>query len=355
MSIKMPEEKESLPPPRHHASTSAPHLDGAFTRKLDPKEQARMNAMMSNMSKQASQFITNQTNVTATIPTQGDSSTADGALDLKAIPTLYFKGCKGCSYTVDHRTTKVLIEDCQDTTFSFNNTILTSSQATHTYTTQRQHSYHALLSSTMHCLSVPLSHTLHVLRCCHCSALEAWKCKNVSITSSHQIKTMQLDLSHTFTFTLPSLSDFGTIVWNSVEVLTLQFLSTPEHNTVTGFAHVLPSHPDSNIVTDQFIIRSMNDSLLHERCIRLNNGFLSTEREAVDWDRRAELSKERYVQQFIKDSGITIKKKQEKAVPPNDPCPCQSGAKYKKCCFNKKVLSGVEGEVKADVYRAARK
>ena len=180
--------------------------------------------------------------------------------------------------------------------------------------------------------------------------MEAWKCKNVQLLSLHTIKTMQLDLSHTVQLTLPSLSHFGTVVHNSTEQLTLTFRDTPEHSCTTGFSHLLPLHPDSNLLTDQFIVRVHDGGLLHERCIRLNNGFLSTEREAVEWERKAGLDKERYVEKFLKDSGITIRKKAEKKIAPNDPCPCESGKKYKKCCFNKVTLTGVDGGIKADAY-----
>ena len=118
------------------------------------------------------------------------------------------------------------------------------------------------------------------------TALEAWKCRNVRLTTAHQIRTLQLDLSHTVELVVPSLDLFGTLVWNSVEQLSLTFPSTPEHSTLTGFAQLLPLHPDSSLITDQFIIRVSEGALLHERCIRLNNGFLSTEREAVEWERK---------------------------------------------------------------------
>ena len=320
----MAEEKEGLP--FHHASTSAPHIDGAFNRKLDPKEQARMEAMMANLNAQASQFITKETDQSYTLPRHGEGEQLEGgALNLKAIPTLYFKGCRGCAYTVDHRTVKVLIEDCQDCSFTLNNSILTSSQ-THS----------AAHSRVTHCRPCLCAHTLSAFPSLLCflfpllpSALEAWKCRNLQLTSAHQIKTMQLDLSHTVQLTLPSLSDFGTIVHNSVEQLSLTFRDTPEHSTTSGYSHLLPLYPDSNLITDQFIVRLHEGALLHERCIRLNNGFLSTEREAVEWERKNELAKERYVERFLKEGGITIKRKAEKKVAPNDPCPCESGKKYK--------------------------
>ena len=356
------------PPAGYHAtsnssssSSSAEPEGNAFARKLDPKEQARMNAMFATISKQAFQSINSRSNETVTLERQGESASGE-AIDLKAIPTLYFKGCTNCHFVIAHRTTKVLIEDCRDTTFTFNNSILTST-------------------------------------------LEAWKCKNIAITTDKQIRTVQLDLTHTLTYNLPSLAELGTIVWNSVELLTLNFTNEPQHNLTTGFAHMLPIHPDSNLITDQFILRPHtaadgSSTVLHERCIRLKNGFLSTEREAVEWDRKNELLKERYMAHFLKESGITINKKkvEGKKLSPNDPCDCNSGKKYKKvtlhphdattsrsgqrvaaitftssssssssikltrcpccsvtavcaqCCFNKKVLSGVEGDVVANMY-----
>lgn len=92
-----------------------------FRPKLDPKEQERMDAMMGNMSKQTSQFICDQTDVIKTLESMGVVT------DLKSIPTLYFKNCRGCEYTIEHRTTKVLIENCHDTKFHFKQPILTAS------------------------------------------------------------------------------------------------------------------------------------------------------------------------------------------------------------------------------------
>lgn len=184
------------------------------------------------------------------------------------------------------------------------------------------------------------------------AALEAWKCKNVHISSPHSIKTFQLDLSHGFDLELHNIDKFGTVVWNSVEDLTITFKDTPQHNHTTGFKRALIEHPDSNEVIDQFIIRAIDNRIKEERCIRLKNGFLSTEREAAEWERKNELFKERYIQKFLKESGITINRKPEKATPPNDPCPCKSGKKFKKCCFNKKVLTGTEQEIKTDVFTA---
>ena len=49
-----------------------------------------------------------------------------------------------------------------------------------------------------------------------------------------------------------------------------------EHNQITGFTQQKLIHPDSDIRIDQFIIRKLDDKIETERCIRLQNGFLST-------------------------------------------------------------------------------
>jgi hypothetical protein len=73
----------------------------------------------------------------------------------------------------------------------------------------------------------------------------------------------------------------------------------------------------------------------------LANGFLSTDREATDWEKRNTIKKDAYVQDFLKEAGLTLNKSEKKKVPPNDPCPCGSGTKYKRCCMNKIELTGV--------------
>ena len=61
------------------------------------------------------------------------------------------------------------------------------------------------------------------------------------------------------------------------------------------------------------------------------NGFPATAREEAEFDRR----EEQQLSGLAERMGITIHRKQDKIgarVKPNAPCPCGSGAKYKKCC-----------------------
>jgi hypothetical protein len=286
-----------------------PNATNQFPRKLDATEQARLQAQIGNLKKQNAQFITDEKNCNRTLEKVGEQTVENNeeGLDLSKIPALYFKGCYDGEYTVDHRTTKLLIEACHNCIFHINGPILTA-------------------------------------------CTEVWKCTNVTLNSNTAVKTLQLDLTTGFALNVPSIEQFGTIVWNSAEQLKINIANAPQHNLVTGFTEMKHEFPDSNVVIDQFIIRYLNNQLTSERCIRLKNGFLSTEREAVEWDRKNELLKTRFVENFLKEGGITINKKPEKKIQPNEPCPCGSNKKYKKCCFNKKVLTGVEGDIKAEVF-----
>jgi len=84
---------------------------------------------------------------------------------------------------------------------------------------------------------------------------------------------------------------------------------------------------------------------LQERCVRLKNGYLSTEREAVDWERRNEKKKDEYMQNFLKEAGIHLKKApgSDNQPKPNEKCPCGSGKKFKRCCEGKKKVTGLAG------------
>jgi len=241
---------------------------GSFARKLDPREKDRLQAQIGNLKQQNAQFINDEKGQSRTLEKIGDHKTGE-IVDLSKIPALYFKSCSEGNYIIDHRTTKVLIEDCHNCTFNFNSSVLTQ-------------------------------------------CTEVWKCQNVIINSVNAVKTLQLDLSSGFTLNLPTLEQCGTIVWNSVEDLKVNITATPEHNIITGFKQMKELFPDSNLVLDQFIMRFLNNQIACERCIRLKNGFLSTEREAAEWDRRNDLMKERFIENFLKEGGITINKKNEK-------------------------------------------
>jgi hypothetical protein len=143
------------------------------------------------------------------------------------------------------------------------------------------------------------------------------------------------------------------LLWNQCSTidLTVGGAGNDQLKMVTGKDEMLAAFEDNkdvtlNMTTDQFIVRDLNDKLACELCIRLKNGHVSTEREATEWEKRNEAAKEAYMRNFLKESGLTMNRKQEKKIQPNAKCPCASGKKYKKCCMNKVKLTGVADGVK---------
>jgi len=275
------------------------------TSKLSEKEQAKLQAQLGNMQKVAATlFVLGAENETK------EWQLAKKETDLKQVPTCYFKNCTNGKYTIgaNHRTVKVLIEGCKNTTFTFDGDILTRT-------------------------------------------VEVWRCEGCQFNINTQVKTLQLDLSSNMQLRYKEKDHFGSIVWAAADELQLSFADAKQHDLRTGFKEMVQAHPDSKKDLDQFIIRFVDDKLLPERCIRLKNGFLSTEREALDWEKRNEVKKQQYLDDFFKNSGVHLKKAKDatKKVSPNAECPCGSGKKHKKCCMNKKELSGTEEPKKAVV------
>jgi len=286
-------------------------------KKMDPKEQARITAMIANSKEANTQIIKDEKDQKKTIESRGEQKAGE-ALDLKSIPTIYFNKCSNGVYTIDHRTTKIFIEDVKDTTIIVNGKILTST-------------------------------------------IEAWKCENVTIQLNTKVKTLQLDISKNLSVDYDSLENFQCIVWQNLDKLNLSFADNKDYDLKTGFENVKEKYPDSDITIDQFIIRNLKDTnqeaLSHERCVRLKNGFLSTEREASDWDQRNTLAKARFVDSFLKEGGIHLNKAEDgKKQKPNEACACGSAKKFKKCCQNKKQITGLaEGERQLSFKDEAKK
>jgi len=138
----------------------------------------------------------------------------------------------------------------------------------------------------------------------------------------------------------------GAIIWNQMEGCAITFRDRKDLDFKTGFKAMKQAHPDSVFETDQFIIRLLEGQVLQERCVRLKNGYLSTEREAIDWDKRNITKRDAYMQSFLKEAGIHLKKApgSENEPKPNEKCPCGSGKKFKRCCQGKKVATGVAGK-----------
>lgn len=143
--------------------------------------------------------------------------------------------------------------------------------------------------------------------------------------------------------------DYHQIVWAGVDNLTVEFNRSPEHNLVTGLEQMKEKHSDLtlNDQIDQFIIRFLEDGVLTpELIVRLANGYPTTNREADAWDaqqlRKEQLTEEQLrkmldlaPQMGINNIGKVDADGKKVKVKVNDPCPCGSGLKYKKCCERK--------------------
>lgn len=282
--------------------------------KNDLKEQARLQAQIGNLRQQNGQFFLDETDKKYTLERKGETKQDDGTLDLKAIPSVYFCGCKKGEYTIDHRTAKILIENCEDLVVNINGKVLTST-------------------------------------------LEVWKCKNVTLKINSKIKTVQCDIMTGMKIEFAQKDQFQAIVWQDVDTVDVSFLDQPSLNLSTGFEHMSKVYPDSEAKIDQFIVRfvpELGEGLQPERCVRLKNGHLSTEREAAAWDERNARELERYKNQFCKEAGITINKVHGKKIKPNEKCTCGSDKKYKKCCMNKKDVTGLHETQKPKTYQPTK-
>lgn len=285
------------------------------TAKRDDKEQARLQAQIGNMRKQNGQFVLDEVDKTYTLERQGEDKLEDGTMDLKAVPAVYFSGCKNGQYTIDHRVSKILVENCENLTIVLNGKLLTST-------------------------------------------IEIWKCKGIHLQSNTKVKTLQLDIMTGMKVTYKSKDNFQSIVWQDVDTIDIAFEDEPNFNLNTGFAHMIEQFPDSEVSIDQFIVRfvpELGEGLTSERCVRLKNGHLSTEREAAEWDKRNVAAKENFKEQFLKEAGIKLNRNtDQKKILPNAPCSCGSGKKYKKCCRDKQVISGLHESQKEKEFTTTK-
>jgi hypothetical protein len=296
-------------------ASAAKNLVPNVAPKMDPKEQARIQAMIANSKEESTQLVINEKNEKKTLEAVGEVAPGQ-ALDLKAIPTVYIKACSNSTYTINHRTTKIFIEGVKDTTIVVNGKVLTAT-------------------------------------------IEAWRCENVTLQVNTKVKTLQLDISKKVSVDFDKLDNFQCVVWQNLDELNLSFQDRHDYDLKTGFEHVKETYPDSDINIDQFIIRNLPDlnreAVTSERCVRLKNGFLSTEREAEDWEKRNNAAKEKFVADFLKQGGIHLNKSEGKKQKPNEPCACGSGNKFKKCCQNKKDITGLADGERKVTYNETKK
>jgi hypothetical protein len=204
--------------------------------------------------------------------------------------TLYVGNCESCEYTINAPCTKVLVESCKNVKLHLNAGVTTN-------------------------------------------MLELWRCISVTVVINTKLSTIQLDLSKALTLQFAKRELYHSIIWAGVHDLKVNFQDAPEHVLDTGYQHMKVHHPNLQEGTDQFIVRFVDGKLVQEPVLRLANGYPSTKREMDLFD--ADLRrKDEYMRKRAEDMIKLVPNRylKDTKVGRNDPCPCKSGQKYKKCC-----------------------
>ncbi|XP_049849902.1 uncharacterized protein LOC126320452 [Schistocerca gregaria] len=219
---------------------------------------------------------------------------------LKPKELLFFKNCSDSNYTVSTVCTKVLVENCDNVTIMLNEKVMTN-------------------------------------------IVELWKCKDVTIHIDTAIYTIQLDICNNVKLLFSHKDNYHQVVWAGVDDLSIEFQKASEHNMQTGLRQMKEIYTDLNDEIDQFIIRFLDDKLTSEQVVRLSNGYPTTKREADEWDaqqaKKDEAAEDRVrkMLDLAPQLGIHnfgLQKSAKGKVGRNEPCPCGSSLKYKKCCAN---------------------
>eukprot|EP00041_Stephanoeca_diplocostata_P015867 m.305550 g.305550 ORF g.305550 m.305550 type:complete len:522 (-) comp20181_c2_seq6:133-1698(-) len=220
---------------------------------------------------------------------KGESQTIeDGSIDVNS--TLVLFNCEDCVFTIESYCVKLYVQSCRNVTIHANTRIITS-------------------------------------------IIETFKCENLTLNINTDIGTLQADFVNGISVNVKEYSRFNMMVWAGCEDVALKFADSPQSLT-TGYKDVLKQFPSISKERGQFKIHKVKGDLKQEKVIRLENGFTTTVREKEEFDKNQEAA----LQAMAKQMGITIKPKKGIKVKPNEPCPCGSGSKYKKCCFS---VSGV--------------
>jgi len=200
-----------------------------------------------------------------------------------------FCGCKRCQYTVNARCVKIFVERCEDFILHLNGSVLTS-------------------------------------------MLEIDACEKTNVVLNTKIGTLQVERCSKVNVLVPSRENFqGYMIWAGCFMLRVQ---VDDSVMSCDFGLTQKLDPTINIERTQFKVwMNTAGKLCCDKVIRLKNGFPSTKREDDEHTRR----EEEKLDELAKRMGVTVHRKEDQIggrVKPNEPCPCGSGQKYKKCCQN---------------------
>ncbi|CAN0107786.1 unnamed protein product, partial [Phaeothamnion confervicola] len=242
-------------------------------------ERAKLNAAIGNGKNQAVRAWTNAEDVRLEID-ESVVSHAEGA-----VAALVFHGCKRCRFVVKAYCAKVFVRHCEEVEI-----ILDESCRILTATVEVERCRQLMLRvRTRLC-------TLQVEQC---------QSTIVKIKESHWnlfwtgVETKKDGKQHVCSFKQPSSNSYFACLVNLPLLLSLPHL---------------PARPP-----------------LTPLLFRLRNGFPSTQREEDEFERRENAK----VQALAERMGVAIRRKEEVVgarLKPNEPCPCGSGKKHKKCC-----------------------
>eukprot|EP00055_Hartaetosiga_balthica_P011540 m.52803 g.52803 ORF g.52803 m.52803 type:complete len:347 (+) comp7635_c0_seq1:53-1093(+) len=272
MNAKTTEDARKAIPVKVATSDAKTDLEGA----MDKKEYTKMQAMLGTAKSKDSKVYANVSGKVEEL--------APGSFDPRA--TLIFANCKDCHFTVSNLCTKVFVQGCENLKLEIKAKIVT--------------------------------HTV-----------EVYKTTNLDAKFHCKVGTMQLDMSKDLKMTFAKTSHFGSAIWAGCHGLEVEF-DDSDHKIKTGYDQMLQEYADLNEERSQFKLHIHENKLMNEKVIRLPNGFPTTKREKDAFEAR----QERNMQILAEKMGIVIphRRREEKKVGRNDPCPCGSTRKYKKCC-----------------------
>lgn len=209
--------------------------------------------------------------------------------EVKDDEVVTFAGCKDCDYTLSARCTKVFVEHCENFMLRLTGKILTD-------------------------------------------VVELDACEKMNLVVHTKIGTLQVERCNKTNILFGEKAHFsGFMIWAGCFMLRLQ-VEELVMNCDFGLTQKLD--PTINIERTQFKVwTNSQGKLTCDKVIRLENGFPSTKREDDEHERR----KEEKLNELAKRMGVNVHRKEGDVggrVKPNEPCPCGSGQKYKKCCLN---------------------
>jgi len=200
-----------------------------------------------------------------------------------------FSHCKRCEYIVNARCAKIFVDHCEDFILHVNGKVITAT-------------------------------------------LEVDACEKMNVLINAKIGTLQVERCKKTNVLVQDKENFsGFMIWAGCFMLRLQVADLVMS---CDFGLTQKLDPTINIERTQFKVW-MNSvgKLTCDKVTRLANGFPTTKREDDEHLRREEGK----LDELTKRMGVTVHRKEDNIggrVKPNEPCPCGSGQKYKKCCQN---------------------